>query len=152
MGVLGLYNSNLGLSPFERFYLGGVFLSGFVLDGREIVNLRGYDDLSVTYPNPNTGAPSIVKYNVELRYPLSTNPNATIFALTFLEAGNTWASVQDFNPFNVRRSAGVGLRIFLPMFGLLGLDYGWRFDDIPEAPAMAPGQFHFSIGMNVGEL
>ncbi|MCH2199044.1 MAG: outer membrane protein assembly factor BamA [Flavobacteriales bacterium] len=152
MGVLGLYNSDIGLSPFERFYLGGVFLSGFVLDGREIVNLRGYDDLSVTYPNPNTGSPSIVKYGVELRYPLSTNPNATIYALSFLEAGNTWANVRDFNPFNVKRAGGVGLRIFLPMFGLLGLDYGWRLDDIPEVPNMTQGQFHFSIGMNLGEL
>jgi outer membrane protein insertion porin family len=152
VGVLGLYNRDVGLSPFERFYLGGVFLSGFILDGREIVNLRGYDDLSVTYPNPNTGAPTIAKYSLELRYPLSTNPNATIYALSFVEAGNTWANVRDLNPFNVRRSAGVGLRIFLPMFGLLGLDYGWRMDDIPEAPNMARGQFHFSIGMNLGEL
>lgn len=152
IGVLGLYNQDVGLSPFERFYLGGVFLTGFILDGREIVNLRGYDDLSVTYPNPNTGAPTIAKYSAELRYPLSTNPNATIYALTFLEAGNTWAQPRDFNPFNVRRSGGVGLRIFLPMFGLLGLDYGWRFDDIPESPNMARGQFHFSIGTNLGEL
>ena len=151
-GLLGFYNRDIGLSPFERFYLGGVFLSGFVLDGREIVNLRGYDDLSVTFPNPNTGSPVIAKYGAELRYPLSTNPNATIYAMAFAEAGNTWSGVSDFNPFEVNRSAGVGLRIFLPMFGLLGLDYGWRFDDIPQAPNMAPGQFHFSIGMNLGEL
>ena len=152
VGILGLYNREVGTSPFERFYLGGVFLSGFILDGREIVNLRGYDDLSVTFPNPNVGAPSIAKYSLELRYPLSTNPQATIYALTFLEAGNTWGRLRDVNPFDVRRSGGVGLRIFLPMFGLLGLDYGWRFDDIPEAPQMARGQFHFSIGMNIGEL
>ena len=152
LGFLGSYNNDIGLSPFERFYLGGVFLSGFVLDGREIVNLRGYDDLAVTFPNPNTGSPVIAKYGAELRYPLSTNPNATIYALTFLEAGNTWSKLNDFNPFEVNRSAGVGLRIFLPMFGLLGLDYGWRFDDIPQAPQMANGQFHFSIGMNLGEL
>ena len=129
-----------------------MFLSGFVLDGREIVNLRGYDDLSLTFPNQNTGSPVIAKYGAELRYPLSTNPNATIYALTFAEAGNTWGNIVDFNPFELNRSAGVGLRIFLPMFGLLGLDYGWRFDDIPQAPQMAKGQFHFSIGMNLGEL
>lgn len=152
VGFLGFYNSDIGESPFERFYLGGVFLSGFVLDGREIVNLRGYDDLSVTYPSPNVGSPVIAKYGMELRYPLSTNPNATIYTLGFVEAGQTWSSLGDFNPFNVKRSAGVGLRIFLPMFGLLGLDYGWRLDDIPEVPNMARGQFHFSIGMNVGEL
>ena len=152
LGMLGMYNKSVGLSPFERYYLGGVFLSGFLLDGREIVNLRGYDDLSVTYPSPNSGSPAIAKYSVELRYPLSTNPSATIYALTFLEAGRTWNDVRDFNPFDVKRSGGVGLRIYLPMFGLLGLDYGWRFDDIPEAPTMARGQFHFSIGMNLGEL
>ncbi|NQX92903.1 MAG: BamA/TamA family outer membrane protein, partial [Flavobacteriales bacterium] len=152
VGLLGFWNRDIGLSPFERFYLGGVFLSGFQLDGREIVNLRGYDDLSLTFPNPNTGSPVIAKYGMELRYPLSTNPSATIYALTFAEAGNTWSQINEFNPFQVNRSAGVGLRIFLPMFGLLGLDYGWRFDDIPQAPNMANGQFHFSIGMNLGEL
>ncbi|HAY56111.1 MAG TPA: outer membrane protein assembly factor BamA, partial [Flavobacteriales bacterium] len=139
-------------SPFERFYLGGVFLSGFVLDGREIINLRGYDDLSLTAPDRNTGAPVIAKYGAELRYPLSTNPSATIYTLAFLEGANTWDDPRAFNPFQVQRSAGVGLRIFLPMFGLLGLDYGWRLDDVPAIPNMARGQFHFSIGMNMGEL
>jgi outer membrane protein insertion porin family len=151
-GFLGTYNQRLGESPFERFYLGGVFLSGFLLDGREIVNLRGYDDLSLTMPSDNVGAPIITKYGAELRYPLSTNPNATIYALTFLEAGRTWEDFRDYDPFNLYRSTGVGLRIFLPMFGLLGFDYGWRLDDLKTAPNMARGQFHFSIGMNMGEL
>ena len=151
-GFLGAYDQRIGESPFERFYLGGVFLSGFLLDGREIVNLRGYDDLSLTEPSDNVGAPLISKYGAELRYPLSTNPNATIYALTFLEAGRTWENFKDYDPFNLYRSTGVGLRIFLPMFGLLGFDYGWRLDDLPSAPAMARGQFHFSIGMNLGEL
>jgi outer membrane protein insertion porin family len=157
LGFLGTYNSELGESPFERYYLGGVFLSGFLLDGREIVNLRGYDDLSLTSPSDirrvnNVGAPVIAKYGMELRYPLSTNPQATIYALTFAEAGKTWEKLSEFDPFNVYRSAGVGLRIFLPMFGLLGFDYGWRLDDVPAAPLMARGTFHFSIGMNLGEL
>jgi outer membrane protein insertion porin family len=152
LGFLGAYNQDLGLSPFERFYLGGVFLSGFILDGREIVNLRGYDDLTLTQPNSRTGAPAIAKYSVELRYPLSTNPSATIFALSFVEAGNTWADLRNFSPYNVYRSAGIGLRVFLPMFGLLGFDYGWRLDTLPSFPRMSPGQFHFSIGMNMGEL
>ncbi len=152
-GFLGSYNKRLGESPFERFYLGGVYLSGFLLDGREIVNLRGYDDLSLTHSaNANGGAPGIVKYSAELRYPLSTNPSATIFALGFMEAGNTWANLSDFNPYQVYRSAGAGVRIFLPMFGLLGFDYGWRLDDVPNLPNMQRGQFHFSIGMNMGEL
>lgn len=152
-GFLGAYNKRLGESPFERFYLGGVYLSGYLLDGREIVNLRGYDDLSLTNSsNANGGSPGIVKYTAELRYPLSTNPSATIFALSFLEAGNTWANLVDFNPYQVYRSAGFGVRIFLPMFGLLGFDYGWRLDNVPNLPNMQKGQFHFSIGMNMGEL
>ncbi|MDA0945427.1 MAG: outer membrane protein assembly factor BamA [Bacteroidetes bacterium] len=152
LGMIGQYNRVAGLSPFERFYLGGVFLSGFVLDGREILNLRGYDDLSLTNPDRNTGAPVVAKYSAELRYPLSTNPSATIYTLAFVEGGNTWEDPRALNPFQVYRSAGVGLRIFLPMFGLLGLDYGWRLDDIPSVPNMARGQFHFSMGMNMGEL
>lgn len=152
VGMIGQYNRAVGLSPFERFYLGGVFLSGFVLDGREIINLRGFDDLSLTEPGSDTGAPMVAKYGAELRYPLSTNPSATIYMLGFFDAGKTWADAREFNPFQVYRSAGVGMRIFLPMFGLLGLDYGWRLDDIPSAPNMARSQFHFSIGMNMGEL
>jgi outer membrane protein insertion porin family len=151
-GFLGTYNKNLGQSPFERFYMGGVYLSGYLLDGREIVNLRGYDDLSLTMPSDRVGAPVITKYGAELRYPISLNPQATIFALAFAEAGRTWTDFSDYNPFNLYKSVGGGLRIFLPMFGLLGFDYGWRLNDVPNAPNMAPGQFHFSIGMNMGEL
>lgn len=151
-GFLGGYNKNLGQSPFERFYLGGVYLSGFLLDGREIVNLRGYDELSLTTPSSSVGAPVITKYSMELRYPLSLNPSATIFAMGFAEAGRTWQNFKDYNPFNLYRSAGMGLRIYLPMFGLLGFDYGWRLDDVPNYSNMARGQFHFSIGMNMGEL
>ena len=151
-GFLGTYNKSLGQSPFERFYMGGVYLSGYLLDGREIVNLRGYDDLSLTMPSDRVGAPVITKYGAELRYPISLNPQATIFALAFAEAGRTWVDFSDYNPFNLYKSVGGGLRIFLPMFGLLGFDYGWRLNDVPNAPNMAPGQFHFSIGMNMGEL
>ena len=152
VGIIGQYNRDVGLSPFERFYMGGVFLSGFAMDGREIINLRGYDDLSLTAPDPQTGAPVAAKYTAELRYPLSTNPNATIYTLAFLEAGKTWEDARAFNPFQVYKSAGVGLRIFLPMFGLLGLDYGWRMDDVNAVPGMPQSQFHFSMGMGMGEL
>jgi len=152
LGFIGSYNKELGLTPFERFYLGGVYLSGFLLDGREIVNLRGYDDLTLTSPEQCSGAPVIAKYSAELRYPLSTNPSATIFMMAFAEAGNTWSDLRLFNPYQLYRSAGTGLRIFLPMFGLLGFDYGWRLDDLPAYPNMTRGQFHFSIGMNMGEL
>ncbi|MBM55488.1 MAG: outer membrane protein assembly factor BamA [Euryarchaeota archaeon] len=152
VGIIGQYNRVVGLSPFERFYMGGVFLSGFAMDGREILNLRGYDDLSLTAPDQQTGAPVAAKYTAELRYPLSTNPNATIYMLGFLEAGKTWEDSRAFNPFQVYKSGGVGLRIFLPMFGLLGLDYGWRMDDVDAVPGMSRGQFHFSMGMGMGEL
>ena len=152
VGIIGQYNRAVGLSPFERFYMGGVFLSGFVMDGREILNLRGYDDLSLTEPNQQTGAPVAAKYTAELRYPISTNPNATIYMLGFLEAGKTWGDSRAFNPFEVYKSTGVGLRIFLPMFGLLGLDYGWRMDPVDAFPGMVKGQFHFSMGMGMGEL
>lgn len=148
-GYLGFYNADKGLSPFERFYLGGSALSGFALDGREIIGLRGYDDLSLS---PDYGAPIISKQTLELRYPISLNPSATIYALSFVEAGNTYDSFSEFNPFRLYRSAGIGLRIFMPMFGLMGLDYGWRLDDVSTAPNMPRSQFHFTIGVNFGEL
>jgi outer membrane protein insertion porin family len=148
-GFLGYYSRAKGISPFERFYLGGAALTGFALDGREIIALRGYDDLSLSPPE---GANIVMKQTLELRYPLSLNPSATIFALGFLEAGNTYDGIENFDPFRIYRSTGVGVRIFLPMFGLMGLDYGWRFDDVPGRPTMPQGQFHFTIGMNLGEL
>lgn len=145
-GFLTAYNNQVGISPFERFYLGGSGLTGYSLDGREIIALRGYSDQSLS---PRTGAAYIVKYTAELRYPITLNPQATIFVLGFGEAGNSWEKARDFNPFNVRRSAGLGVRVFLPMFGLIGFDYGWRLDDFP---GMAKGQFHFTIGAAIGEL
>ncbi|HET6227379.1 MAG TPA: outer membrane protein assembly factor BamA [Bacteroidia bacterium] len=145
-GFLTSYNSKVGVSPFERFYLGGSGLTGYSLDGREIIALRGYSDQSLS---PLTGATYIAKYTAELRFPVTLNPQATIYMLGFAEAGNSWTRARDFNPFNVKRSAGVGVRVFLPMFGLIGFDYGWRLD---EMPAMQKGQFHFTIGASIGEL
>jgi len=154
-GFMGYYDRDKGISPFERFYLGGAALSGFALDGREIIGLRGYDDLSLTATQiggREVGSNIVIKHTLEMRYPVSLNPSATIFALGFLEAGNTFDGIENFDAFRVYRSTGVGLRIFLPMFGLMGLDYGWRFDDVPNRAGMARGQFHFTIGMNLGEL
>ena len=150
-GFLGFYNKNVGDSPFERFYVGGVNLNQFGLDGREIIYLRGYPETSISGTN---GAPLVAKYTAELRYPLSLNPQATIYTLAFAEAGNTWDSFEEFNPFQVKRSAGFGLRVFLPMFGLLGLDYGWRLDplDFNGGDQIEKTQLHFSIGMNIGDL
>jgi outer membrane protein insertion porin family len=148
-GYLGMYNKEVGVAPFERFYLGGSGLTGFALDGREIIALRGYDDQSLS---ARTGAPIIAKYTWELRYPVSLNPSATVFGLAFVEAGNTWQTFKTFNPFDVYRSAGVGVRVFLPMFGLLGLDWGYRLDDVQGVSGMQKSQIHFSLGMNLGEL
>lgn len=162
-GFMGSYSSAKGLAPFERFYLGGNALSGYAqLDGRELISLRGYNDqeVSSTY-----GDPLITRYSLELRYPISLNPSATFFVLGFAEAGNTFSGFDKFNPFNVKRSAGLGVRIFLPMFGLLGFDYGWGFDgldphsrgagsgnDISRMKGKPVGAFQFIIGANLGDL
>ena len=160
-GLLNGWNKNLGAPPFERFYLGGSGLSGFALDGREIIALRGYDEQTIS---STTGDRLISKYTLELRYPVSLNPSATVYLLGFLEGGNSWNEYKKYNPFKVKRSAGFGVRIFLPMFGLLGLDYGFGFDPLdPGAQGELNhnsqiqakgyrGQFHFTIGMNIGEL
>ncbi len=158
-GFLNSYNNQIGSPPFERFYLGGSGLTNFNLDAREIIALRGYDDNAVfsfdkkaNSPFVNTGQPYISKYTMELRYPVSLNPQATIFFLAFTEAGNTWHRFNEYDPFDVRRSVGFGIRAFLPMFGMLGLDWGHRLDDIDTAPGMQKSQIHFTIGTNLGEL
>lgn len=151
-GFLGMYNSEVGLSPFERFYLGGDGLSGFALDGREIIGMRGYGNQVLTPRDSKgrqVGATIFSKYTVEFRYPFSTNPMATIFGLIFLEGGDAWLRFKDFTPFQVKRSAGIGVRVYLPMFGLLGLDYGIGFDKIPGIQNPFKGQFHFSINSSI---
>ncbi len=151
-GFLGMYNKEVGLSPFERFYMGGSGISGFQnFVAREIIGLRGYPDNSIS---SQVGDPIVARYTLELRYPVSLNPQATIFLLGFAEAGNTWRNFRTFNPFDVKRSAGFGMRVFLPMFGMLGIDYGWGFDSVPGKPGIGngQGQFHFTIGGTLGEL
>lgn len=152
-GFLGTYNRDLGVTIFERFYLGGDGLSGYGnLDGREIVGMRGYSNESLTpdyYQNSNLGGTIYSKYTMEVRYPISLNPNATIYAMGFMEAGGAWLKFNDFDPFDVNRAAGVGIRVFLPMFGILGLDWGYGFDDIKGIPSANKGQFHFSINQSI---
>ncbi len=148
---LGYYNKDVGYAPFERYYVGGDGLSGYSIDSREVVGLRGYNNNSLTPRGPAgyIGATMYDKFTVEMRYPVSLNPNATIYMLGFLEAGNAWLEFDKFNPFSMHRSAGVGVRIFLPMFGLLGLDWGYGFDEIPNMPGANKGQFHFSINQSI---
>ena len=144
-GLLGTYNQNKGITPFERFYVGGDGLSGVGMmnDGRELIALRGYSNNSLS---PTTGATVFSKYTAELRYALSLNPSSTMYMLAFVEAGDAWESFDNFNPFIVKRTAGVGLRIMLPMVGMMGLDYGWGLDDVIGSPNANGGQFHFSMG------
>ncbi|HMM12523.1 MAG TPA: POTRA domain-containing protein [Bacteroidales bacterium] len=153
MGYLDAYNSKIGVTPFQRFYLGGDGLSGYSnFDGREIIAMRGYMNESITpmyYKDKNIGGNIFSKYTLELRYPFSLNPSATIYGLTFLEAGNSWLGFGEFNPFELKRSAGFGVRIFLPMFGLLGLDWGYGFDPIYGMPSANKSQFHFSINQSI---
>tara|TARA_B100001063_G_C16778624_1_gene568311 strand:+ start:12383 stop:14914 length:2532 start_codon:yes stop_codon:yes gene_type:complete len=147
-GYLGSYNNELGQSPFERFYLGGDGLSGFNLDGSEIIALRGYGNRILS---PRVGATIVSKYTMEVRYPFSLNPSATIYGLAFAEAGNSWFDFSEFSPFAVKRAAGVGVRIYMPFFGLLGLDWGYRFDDVPgRTDPNQRTEFHFTIGGNIG--
>jgi outer membrane protein insertion porin family len=156
-GFLGSYNSAVGQSPFERFKLGGDGMQGFdFLQGSELIAMRGYSNNSVipVGANQNTarqsGSPIFNKYVLELRYPVIASQSATAFLVTFAEGGNTWDKFSDFNPFNIRRSVGVGAKIFLPIFGLLGIDYGYGFDKIPGIPDANKGQFHFSIAQQLG--
>ena len=129
IGILDQWSKKTGLSPFERFELGGDGLNNqsFGLNGRDIISMRGYEVADLMSPFPG-GAGVFNKYTVELRYPISLNPQSTIFVTAFAQGGNAWRDARDFNPFDMRRSAGMGLRVFLPMFGTLGFDYGFGFD------------------------
>ncbi len=149
-GYLGYYNRNWGYSPFEGFLVGGDGMSGYSTYGSDIIPLRGYENYSLT-PTEQTTYNSngyayagnvYDKFTVELRYPVILQPSSTIFVLAFLEGGNCWSDIKKFNPFQIKRSAGVGARIFLPMVGLLGIDWGYGFDDSVNGK----GQFHFIIG------
>jgi outer membrane protein insertion porin family len=150
-GYLGYYNRNWGYSPFEGFRVGGDGMSGYDTYGSEIIALRGYENYALTPTNMSsynsTGqyyAGNVYdKFTVELRYPVILQPQSTIFALLFLEGGNCWSDIRDFNPFQIRRSAGVGVRVFLPMIGLLGVDWGYGFDN---HDGNGGSQFHFVIG------
>ncbi|MBP5388786.1 MAG: outer membrane protein assembly factor BamA [Bacteroidales bacterium] len=149
-GYLGFYNRNWGYSPFEGFLVGGDGMSGYSTYGSEVVSMRGYMNYSLT-PQLTSAYNSAGmswagnlydKFTVELRYPVILQPQSTIFVLAFAEGGNCWADIRNFNPFQIKRSAGIGARIFLPMVGLLGVDWGYGFDDKENGGS----QFHFVIG------
>ncbi len=153
-GFLGLYNRDLGLSTFERFRVGGDGLTGgFTLYGYDIISLRGTENpfAPVGGSSTNLNAPIFNKFTIELRYPFSLNPSSIIYALAFMEGGNSYASFKYYDPFNLRRSVGVGIRVYLPMFGLLGFDYGIGFDepgmrDLNFGEKLTKGAFQFKLG------
>jgi outer membrane protein insertion porin family len=147
LGFLGTFNKDIGVTPFERYQLGGQGFNQFTILGTDIIGMRGYDVIT-----PDGGSPIMNKYSMELRYPISLNPSATVYAVGFFEAGNYWNSLKDYKPYELRRSFGAGLRVFLPMFGLLGFDYGIGFDDT-DANALTGnnmfskyGQFRIILG------
>lgn len=162
-GYIGAFTAAKGITPFDRFTMGGSGLTGVnQIGGRDIIALRGYEDQAISSAGSD---PIIAKYTLELRYPISLNPQATFYVAGFLEAGNTYPNLKNFNPFNVKRTAGVGIRVYLPMFGMLGLDYGFGFDKLDswasgyngpsDASIMKKGfypKLSFTIGMNLGEL
>jgi outer membrane protein insertion porin family len=148
-GFLGNYNSEIGTIPFERFEVGGAGLAnqGAFFIGNELISSRGY--AVGDYPANNRGYGSVFnKFTMEVRYPVSLNPASTIFVMGFVEGANSWRSLREYNPFDLRRSAGLGLRVFLPMFGLLGFDYGFGFDKnlAPGTKWSEYGAFNFIIG------
>ncbi|HMH22597.1 MAG TPA: POTRA domain-containing protein [Puia sp.] len=153
-GFMGRYNSSLGFSPFERFQLGDAGLTNnFGLLGYDIISQRGYPVYENSDPkvNPDQQQASqfftiFNKYTLELRYPFTTNPSSTIYGLTFFEAANGWYNYSDYNPFRLRRSVGVGMRFFLPMFGLLGFDYGVGLDRIQNGSIKGATRFTFMLG------
>ena len=142
-GYLGSYNKDLGLPPFERFYVGGDGLSNFVIDGREIIGLRGYQNNSIT---PAGGGALYNKYILEFRYILANTPSAQVFPLVFMEGGNNYDNFWDYRAFNLKRSAGAGIRIYMPMFGLMGVDVAYGFDPEPNGASASGWQTHFIIG------
>ncbi|MHB1921890.1 MAG: BamA/OMP85 family outer membrane protein [Chitinophagaceae bacterium] len=155
LGFIGKYNPAAPLSPFDRFEVGGDGMSTYAIYGKEIISQRGYEtyyssnpkDNSTTQPTSYQGFTIFNKYTLELRYPIALNPNSTIFALVFLEAANGYNGFADFDPFRLRRSAGMGVRFYLPMFGLLGFDYGIGFDRItPTGGLRNATKFSFMLG------
>ena len=143
LGFLGYYNADVGLSPFERYFVGGDGIAVFQLDGREVVGLRGYENNQLS---PLEGGSIYNKFQLELRYSITDAPSASIYTLGFLEAGNSYDNFQTFNPFELKRSAGVGVRIFMPAFGLLGIDFAHGFDPLPGFTEKSGWQTHFIIG------
>ncbi len=151
-GYLGAYNKDLGIPPFERFFVGGTMPTGGNLDSRETIPLRGYVDQSLNRSFANRGGTVYNKFSFELRYPITLKPQASIYVLSFFEGANTYNNIKYFNPFSLKKSAGVGVRIFMSAFGLLGIDFGYGFDKVPDAsgiPKVSGWQTHFIMNQRL---
>jgi len=146
MGFLGHYNKNK-VSPFERFQVGGDGMTGYSIYGVDIISLRGYEDGDLD-PMGTRYSIGYNKYTLELRYPVILKPSSQIYVLGFLEGGNGFSSWKDFSPFKIKRSAGVGVRLYLPIVGMLGIDWGYGFDPAAGQSKRSGSQFHFVIGQN----
>jgi len=142
-GFLGAYNNDRGIIPFERFFVGGDGLGSYSLDGRESIALRGYPNQSLS---DQDGGTIYNKFSLELRYPITLGQQAKIYGLPFMEGGASYNNFRDYNPFDIKRSAGLGIRIFMPAFGLLGIDFGHGFDALPGETIKNGWETHFIIG------
>ena len=142
-GFMGYYNKDIGLSPFGRYFVGGDGLTSYMFDGREVVPLRGFENNSLG-ASANGGGAVFDRFTLELRQPIIESANATIWVAGFLEGGNCWADLKEFQPFSTYNSAGIGVRLFMPMFGLIGVDWGYGFQGNSGG-----SHFHFSIGQSL---
>lgn len=148
-GYMGMYNHKVGLGPFERFIMGGSGMSQYQYYSGEIIPLRGYKDNTIASSTSMVGIgdPIYNRFTVELRYPITLSQTTSIFVLLFAEGGNTYADLKSYNPFKLHRSTGAGIRVFMPMFGMLGFDFGYGFDPMPGEKR--GWQFHFSLGQQL---
>ena len=142
-GYLGAYNSKRGIVPFERFFMGGDGLGYYSMDGRENIQMRGYENYALS---SDDGETVFNKFSLELRYPITLKPMASIYGLVFAEGGNVHNGLENFNPFQIKRSAGLGLRLFMPQFGMLGIDFGYGFDNPANSNNRSGWQTHFIFG------
>ena len=150
-GLLGYYNKNIGYSPFEGYVVGGDG-QGYYTFGKDMISLRGYENKTLTPDygaNTNSTGHLYSKYTVELRHPVILKEMATIYMLGFIEGGNCWNQLNEFDPFDVYRSAGVGVRVFLPMLGMLGIDFGYGFDEVPFVPEANGWNYHLVFGQQL---
>ena len=145
MGYLGHYNKNK-VSPFERFEVGGDGMTGYNMYGIDIISMRGYDDGALDPVGSNYSC-AYNKYTMELRYPLLLKGQTNIYVLGFLEGGNGFTSWKEFSPFKIKRSAGIGVRLFLPVVGMVGVDWGWGFDPAAGQTKRSGSHIHFTMGM-----